>query len=54
MSDSSPRWTFDEVAAIYRTPVLELIHRAGEVHRRHHDPSEVQVFGRVVTVMRRV
>ncbi|WP_435019622.1 biotin synthase BioB [Tundrisphaera sp. TA3] len=43
MSDSTPRWTFDEVAAIYRTPVLELIHRAGEVHRQHHDPSEVQV-----------
>jgi len=43
MSESSPRWTFDEVAAIYRTPVLELIRRAGEVHRQHHDPNEVQV-----------
>jgi biotin synthase len=32
-----------EVAAIYRTPVLELIARAGEVHRQFHDPSEVQV-----------
>ena len=42
-SVSSPRWTFDEVAAIYRTPVLELIHRAGAVHRLHHDPNEVQV-----------
>lgn len=36
-------WTRDEVAAIYRTPMLELVARAGEVHRRHHDPSEVQV-----------
>lgn len=33
----------DEVAAIYRTPILDLIGRAAEVHRRHHDPSEVQV-----------
>jgi biotin synthase len=35
--------TRDEVAAIYRTPILELIGRAAEVHRRHHDPGEVQV-----------
>jgi biotin synthase len=32
-----------EVAAIYRTPVLDLVARAGEVHRRFHNPSEVQV-----------
>ncbi len=45
MSDdpSRPRPSLDEVASTYRTPVLELIHRAGEVHRRHHNPSEVQV-----------
>ncbi|HEX8198913.1 MAG TPA: radical SAM protein, partial [Isosphaeraceae bacterium] len=36
-------WTQDEVAAIYRTPALELILRAAEVHRRFHDPAEVQV-----------
>jgi biotin synthase len=36
-------WTRDEVASIYRTPVLELILRAAEVHRRHHTPGEVQV-----------
>jgi biotin synthase len=35
--------TRDEVAALYRTPILELIGRAAGVHRRHHDPSEVQV-----------
>jgi biotin synthase len=33
----------DQVAALYRTPVLELIRRASEVHRQHHDPDEVQV-----------
>jgi biotin synthase len=32
-----------EIAAIYRTPLLELIARAGEVHRRHHEPGEIQV-----------
>ncbi|WZO99232.1 biotin synthase BioB [Isosphaeraceae bacterium EP7] len=37
------RWTTDEVDRIYRTPVLELIYRAAEVHRAHHDPSKVQV-----------
>src|SRR5437867_6561514 len=36
-------WTLDEVGEIYRTPVLELIARAAEVHRRFHDPSAVQV-----------
>src|SRR5258705_1929581 len=35
--------TRDEVAALYRTPILELIGRAAEVDRRHHEPSEVQV-----------
>ena len=37
------RPTLDDVAAIYRTPVLELIFRAAEVHRAYHDPSSVQV-----------
>src|SRR4051794_1276634 len=43
MSETSSRPTLDEVAAIYRTPVLDLVFRAAEVHRAHHDPSEVQV-----------
>jgi biotin synthase len=33
----------DQVAALYRTPVLELIRRASEVHGGHHAPDEVQV-----------
>jgi biotin synthase len=36
-------WTRDAVAAIYRSPLLELIGRAAAVHRRHHDPASVQV-----------
>ena len=43
MSDDCQRPSLDEVAAIYQTPVLDLIHRAGVVHRHHHNPSEVQV-----------
>jgi biotin synthase len=33
----------DDVAALYHTPLLDLVFRAAEVHRRHHDPSQVQV-----------
>ena len=43
MSDDCSRPSLDEVASIYRTPVLDLIHRAGAVHRQHHAPGEVQV-----------
>jgi biotin synthase len=35
--------TLAAVGAIYRAPLLELIFRAAEVHRRHHAPGEVQV-----------
>src|SRR5207249_1863029 len=41
--DPAHAWTRAEVAAVYRTPVLELILRAAAVHRRHHTPGEVQV-----------
>jgi biotin synthase len=43
MSETTARPTLADVAAIYRTPVLELIYRAAEVHRAHHDPTRVQV-----------
>ncbi len=39
----SARPTRDDVARIYRTPVLDLIFRSATVHRAHHDPSRVQV-----------
>ena len=40
---AQPSWTRDEVAAVYHTPVLALVARAGEVHRQYHEPGEVQV-----------
>ena len=43
MTDTDTRPTLDEVAALYRMPVLELIVRAAGVHREHHDPTKVQV-----------
>ena len=36
-------WTREEISAVYQTPILELIHRAGTVHRQYHDSQEVQV-----------
>lgn len=36
-------WTKEEISEIYNSPILELIHKAGEVHRAHHNGSEVQV-----------
>lgn len=36
-------WTRDEIAEIFNTPILELIYKAGSVHRAYHDPQEVQV-----------
>ena len=36
-------WSREEVSRIYHQPLLELIQQASQVHRVHHDPSEVQV-----------
>lgn len=43
MIETEARPTLDEVAALYRTPVLDLIVRAAGVHREHHVPGSVQV-----------
>jgi biotin synthase len=42
-STTTDRWTREEVADIYHSPVLELIYRAATLHRAHHDSREVQV-----------
>jgi biotin synthase len=36
-------WTFDEISAIYHTPLLELVYQAASMHRQHHPKGEVQV-----------
>ncbi len=36
-------WTKSEIAQIYHTPLLELVFRAAEIHRKYQTPNEVQV-----------
>ena len=36
-------WTEQEIAALYHSPILELMYQAATVHRANHDPQEVQV-----------
>src|SRR6266446_1954062 len=36
-------WSCDEIRAVYDAPLLDLVFRAAAVHRRFHDPTEVQV-----------
>ncbi|HNP19323.1 MAG TPA: biotin synthase BioB [Fulvivirga sp.] len=36
-------WTKEEVSEIFNSPILDLIYRAGTVHREHNDAQEVQV-----------
>jgi len=36
-------WSRDEVVAIYRQPLLDLVARAANVHRRYHNPRDVQL-----------
>ena len=37
------KWTREAIAEIYASPILDLVYRAATVHRRHHDPREIQV-----------
>ena len=36
-------WTLAEVSDLFATPLMELVFRSAQVHRRFHDASEVQV-----------
>ncbi len=36
-------WNRNEIADIYKSPLLELVYRAATVHRQYNTPSEVQV-----------
>lgn len=41
-NDIRSDWTVDEVEAILRLPVLELVGRANAIHRAHHEPDDIQ------------
>ncbi|MGK0365093.1 MAG: biotin synthase [Saprospiraceae bacterium] len=43
MSTPSKQLTFEEVMEIYNRPLLELVYQAATVHRKNHDPQEVQI-----------
>jgi len=36
-------WTEKEILGIYNLPLLELVYKAATIHRKFHDPKEVQV-----------
>ncbi len=42
-SDVRHDWTLDQIRDLFDAPLMELIYRAAQAHRLHHDPSEVQV-----------
>ncbi|HEX9463563.1 MAG TPA: biotin synthase BioB [Alphaproteobacteria bacterium] len=35
-------WTIEEIRAIHDQPLLDLIAGANAIHRRHHDPADIQ------------
>ncbi len=36
-------WSLHQVNALFRVPLMDLVFKAATIHRRHHDPTEVQV-----------
>lgn len=43
MDEIRHNWTREEISGIYQTPLLELILKGAETHRRYHEPGEVQI-----------
>lgn len=43
MADLKHNWTREEIQAIFDMPLLDLVHKAAQVHRQNFDPQEVQV-----------
>ena len=43
MEETKHNWTEQEITDIYNMPFMDLVYMAATVHRRFHDPSEVQI-----------
>ena len=43
MSEIKHNWSKEEILEIYNKPLLELLYEAATVHRKYHNPLEVQV-----------
>ena len=42
-SSTARRWTRGDILALFELPFMDLLHRAHETHRQHHDPNKVQL-----------
>jgi biotin synthase len=42
-ADTAPRWSVEQVEALFALPFNDLLHRAHGVHREHFDPNAVQL-----------
>src|SRR5260370_20476948 len=40
---SNARWRVEDVEALFALPLMDLLHRAQQVHRQHFDPNEIQL-----------
>lgn len=40
---SAPRWTTQDIEALYQLPFADLMFRAQMVHRQHHEPNQIQL-----------
>jgi len=38
-----PRWRLDEIETLFALPLMDLLHRAQQVHREHFDANEIQL-----------
>jgi len=43
MNQALKRWSREEIATLYHSPILELIHQGAGVLRQHHNSREIQV-----------
>jgi biotin synthase len=37
------RWRVADVEALFALPLMDLLHRAQQVHREHFDPNQIQL-----------
>ena len=49
-SGKGPRWTVAQVGALFDLPFNDLLYRAQQVHRAHHDPNAVQLSTLLLSV----
>jgi len=43
MTDIRNNWTHEEVKEIYNLPLLDLVNRASNIHRQHHDSTKMNM-----------